>query len=142
MGGTITTWAESFEIPYGEDTASRQTSDLFADWDAATNPSVKITPEPVSIASESICVEPALPPSDVACKLRLNETVALLNRVLGASEEDPDLTALSAALKTKLGASDLKKPPPTLSSPLDLLSMRTMITTLKDRGKEETEDNM
>ena len=40
----------------------------------------------------------------------LDETVELLTRVLGVSEEDPDLTALSAALKSKLGLCHVKKP--------------------------------
>ena len=46
-----------------------------------------------------------------APNLGLDETMELLSRVLGAGDEDPDLSALSAALKTKLGLSDLKKPP-------------------------------
>ena len=50
-----------------------------------------------------------------APKLGLDETMELLSRILGAGDEDPDLSALSAALKTKLGFSDLKKPPPTMS---------------------------
>ena len=44
------------------------------------------------------------------------------SRVLGAGDEDPDLSALSAALKTKLGLSDLKKPSPTMSCCVDLLT--------------------
>ena len=39
-------------------------------------------------------------------------TMELLSRVLGAADEDPDLSAPSAALKAKLGLSNLKKPPP------------------------------
>ena len=48
-------------------------------------------------------------------KLGPDETMELLSRVLGAGDEDRDLSALSAALKTKLGFSNLKKPPPTMS---------------------------
>ena len=50
-----------------------------------------------------------------ASKLGLDETIELLSRVLGAGDEDPDLSALSAAVKVKLVLSDLKKPPPTMS---------------------------
>ena len=45
-----------------------------------------------------------------------------LSRVLGTGDEDPDLSALSAALKTKLGLADLKKPPPTMSPGVELLT--------------------
>ena len=57
-----------------------------------------------------------------APKLGLDETMELLSRVLGAGDEDPDLSALSAALKTKLELSDLKKPPPTMSPGVELLT--------------------
>ena len=40
-----------------------------------------------------------------APKLGLDETMEL-----GAGDEDPDLSALSEALKAKLGLSELKKP--------------------------------
>ena len=46
----------------------------------------------------------------------------LLSRVRGAGDGDPDLSAFSAALKTKLGLSDLKKPPPTMSPGVELLT--------------------
>ena len=57
-----------------------------------------------------------------APKLGLDETIDLLSRVLGASDEDGDLSALSEALKTRLGLSDLKKPPPTISPCVELLT--------------------
>ena len=47
-----------------------------------------------------------------ASKLGLDEAMDLLSRVLSAGDEDPDLSALSAALKVKLGPSDLKNPAP------------------------------
>ena len=47
-----------------------------------------------------------------APKLALDETMELLSRVLGAGDEEPDLSALSAALKAKLGLSNWKKPSP------------------------------
>ena len=50
------------------------------------------------------------------------ETMGLLSRALGAGDEDPDLSALSPALKTKLGLSDLKKPQPTMSPGVELLT--------------------
>ena len=55
-----------------------------------------------------------------APKLGLNEIMWLLYRALGAGNEDPDLRALSAALKTKLRLSDLKKLPPTMSPGVEL----------------------
>ena len=49
---------------------------------------------------EPVCVEQAFLELDVTPKKGLDETVELLTRVLGASEEDPALSALSVALKT------------------------------------------
>ena len=46
----------------------------------------------------------------------------LLSRVLGTGEEDPDLSALCTALKTKHGPSNLKKPPPTIFTGMELLT--------------------
>ena len=57
-----------------------------------------------------------------APKLGLDETMELLSRVLGAGDEDPDLSALSAALKAKLRLSELKKPPSTMSPGVELLT--------------------
>ena len=57
-----------------------------------------------------------------ALQLALDETMGLLSRVPGAGEEDPDLSALSAALKAKLGLSDSKKPAPTMSPGVELLT--------------------
>ena len=57
-----------------------------------------------------------------APKLGLDETMEFLSRVLSAGDEDPDLSALSAALTTKLGLSDLKKPPPTMSPGVEPLT--------------------
>ena len=52
-------------------------------------------------------------PRDLAApKPGLHKTTELLFQVLGAGDEDPDLSALSAALKAKLELSDLRKPPP------------------------------
>ena len=50
-----------------------------------------------------------------APKLGFNETIELLSRVLGVGDEDLDLSALSAALKGKLGLSDFKRPPLAMS---------------------------
>ena len=57
-----------------------------------------------------------------APKLGLDETMELPSRVLGAGDEDHDLGALTAALKTKLGLSNLKKPPPTVSPGVEPLT--------------------
>ena len=69
---------------------------------------------------QPVCLERAFPPHDIAPKPGLDETVELLTRFLGASEENPDLSALFAALKTKLDLSDLKKPPPTMLPGVEL----------------------
>ena len=57
-----------------------------------------------------------------APNLDLDDTMDLLSRVLGEGDEDPDLSALSAALKTKSGLPNLKKPPPTMSPGVQLLT--------------------
>ena len=77
---------------------------------------------PRGVAPEPSCVEQGLPPRIAAPKLGLNETMELLSRVLGTNDEDPNTSALSAALKAKLGLSDLKKPPPTMSLGVELLT--------------------
>ena len=74
------------------------------------------------VAPEPKCVDGGLPRRMAAPKLALDETMELLSRVLRAGDEDPDLSALSAALKTKFGLSDLKEPPPTMSPGVDLLT--------------------
>ena len=70
---------------------------------------------PRAVAAEPTHIERGLPSRVAAPKFGLDETMKLLSRVLGAGDEDPDLSALSAALKTKLGLSDWKKAPPTVS---------------------------
>ena len=77
---------------------------------------------PRAVAPEPTSVDRGLPPRMAAPKLGLDETMELLSRVLGAGDEDPHLSALSAALKTNLGLSDLKKPPSTMSPGVGLLT--------------------
>ena len=83
---------------------------------------LKPGPSPRAVAPEPMSVDRGLPPRMAAPKLGLDETMELLSRVLGAGDEDPDLSALSAALKKKLGLSDLKKPPRTMSPGVELLT--------------------
>ena len=83
---------------------------------------MKPDPSLRAVAPEYTCVERGLSPHMAAPKLGLHETMDLLSRVLGAGDEDPDLSALSAELKTKLGLSDLEKPPPTVSLGVELLT--------------------
>ena len=137
IGGTITTLQEGFEIPYGEGSALVQMSELLADSESRdARPPLKRTLQPVglspepgcverglsprSVAPESVCVERDLLPRDVPPKLHLNETGELPKRFMGVSEEDQDLSALSAAQKTKLGLSYLGKPPSTMSLGLEV----------------------
>ena len=83
---------------------------------------MKPGPSPRAVAPEPTCVDRGLPPRMAARKLGLHQIMDLLSRVLGAGDEDSDLSALSPALKTKLELSDLKKPPPTMSPGVELLT--------------------
>ena len=128
------TWGdETFEIPYGQMDwqASAQSSESKADWvckepapsrELKENECPKPDPSARAVAPEPTCVERGLPPHMAAPKQGLNETMELLSRVLGAGDEDPDLSALSAALTTKLRIFDLKSPPPTLSPGVEYLT--------------------
>ena len=128
------TWGEeTFEIPYGE--MDRPASALSSEWEPdcvskeptpskerKENECPKPGPSPSAVAPEPTCVDRGLVPRMAAPKLGLDETMDLVFRILGAGDEDPDLSALSAALKTKLGLSNLKKPPPTMSPGVQLLT--------------------
>ena len=83
---------------------------------------MKPGPSPSAVALEPTSVVRGLPPRMAAHKLAVDETMELLSPVLGAGDEDPSLSAVSAAFKTKFGLSDLKKPPPTMSSGVELLT--------------------
>ena len=128
------TWGEeSFEIPYSEMDwlASAQSSEWEPDWvsEEPTPPEepkehecLKPGSSRRAVAPEPTCVDQGLPLRMAAPKLNLNETTNLLSRVPGAGDENSDLSPLSAALKTKLGVSDLKKPPSPMYSGVVLLS--------------------
>ena len=123
-----TTWGEGFEAPYGEisATTSNDSSEWEEDWiSREPTPSLPSRPRPLSprgVCPEPVRVERGLPARMAAPKLGVDETMELLSRVLGAGDEDPDLSALSAALKAKLGLSELKKPPSTMSPGVELLT--------------------
>ena len=123
-----TTWGEGFEAPYGEisATTSNDSSKMEEDWisrePTPSLPSRARPPSPRGVCLEPVRVERGLPSRMAAPKLGLDETMELLSRVLGAGDEDPDLSALSAALKAKLGLSELKKPPSTMSPGVELLT--------------------
>ena len=107
------TWAEdTFEIPHGKMdwSSSAQSSEWEPDWVSGepTPPGrpkeherLKPGPSPRAVASEPTSVAPGLPPRMAAPELGLDKTIELLSRVLGAGDEDADLSALSAALKMK-----------------------------------------
>ena len=122
------TWGEGFEAPYGEKSAttSNDSSEWEVDWiSREPTPSLPSRPRPPSprrVCPEPVRVERGLPSRMAAPKLGLDETMELLSRVLGAGDEDPDLSALSAALKAKLGLSELKKRPSTMSPGVELLT--------------------
>ena len=124
---------ETFEFPHGEMnwSSSAQSSALEPDWVSGepTPPEkpkayecLKPGPSPRAVAPVPTSVDRDLTPRMAAPKLGLDETMVLLSRVLGAGDEYPDLSALSAALKTKSGLSDIKKPPPTMSPGVELLT--------------------
>ena len=83
---------------------------------------LKPGPSPRAVALESPCVDGGLPPRMAAPKVGLEEIMDPLSRVLGAGDEDRDLSAFSAALETQLGLSDLQKPPSTTSPCVELLT--------------------
>ena len=83
---------------------------------------LKPGPSSRAVASEPTSVDRGLPRRMAAPKLGLDETMGLLSPVLGAGDEDLDLSAVSAALKTTLALSELKKPPPTMSPGVALLT--------------------
>ena len=128
------TWGvETFEIPHGDMhwLSSAQSSEWEPNWVSGepTPPEkrkehecLKPVPSPRAVAPEPTCVDRTLPRRMAAPKLGLNETMQLLSRVLGAGDEDPDRSAFSAALKTKLGLSDLKKPCSTMSPGVEPLT--------------------
>ena len=123
-----TTGGEGFEAPYGEISAtmSNDPSEWEEDWISREPtpllPSRPRPPSPRGVCPEPVRVERGLPSRMAAPKLGLDETMELLSRVLGAWDEDPDLSSLSAALKAKLGLSELKKPPSTMSPGVELLT--------------------
>ena len=128
------TWGDgTFEIPYGE--LEMSSSAHSSEWEpvcVSKEPTPSKEPKeleclvrepcPRRVAPEPSCVERGLPPRMEAPKLGLADTMELLSRSLGAGDEDPDLSALSPALRAKMGLSDLKKPPPTMSLGLELLT--------------------
>ena len=83
---------------------------------------LKAGPSPRAVAPKPTSVDRGLPQGMATPKLGLDETMELISRVLGSGDEDPDLSAFLAALKTNLGLSDLKKPPPTMSPGVELLT--------------------
>ena len=103
------TWGERSEAPYEEISATTWNDSLEweEDWiSREPTPSLPSRPRPPSprgVCPEPVRVERGLPSRMAAPKLGLDETMELLSRVLGAGDEDPDLSALSAALKAKLG---------------------------------------
>ena len=123
-----TTWGEGFEAPFGE--ISARTSNDSSEWDedwisrepTPSLPSRPRPPSPHGVCIEPVRVERGLPSRMAAPKLGLDETMELLSRVLGSGDEDPDWSALSAALKAKLGLFELKKPPSTMSPGVELLT--------------------
>ena len=124
----VTTCGEGFEAPYGEisATTSNDSSEREVDWiSREPTPSLPSRPRPPSprgVCPEPVRVERGLPSRMAAPKLGLDETMELLSRVLGAGDEDPDLSALSAALRARLGLSELEKPPSTMSPGVELLT--------------------
>ena len=96
---------ETFEISHGEMDwwASAQSSGWEPGWvseepmppeEPKEHECLKPGPCPRAMAAEPTCVDRALPPRVVSPKLGLDETMDLLSRVLGAGDENPDLSEL------------------------------------------------
>ena len=123
-----TTWGEGFEALYREisATTSNDSSEWEVDWiSREPTPSLPSRPRPPSprgVSPEPVRVERGLPSRMAAPKLGLDETIKILSQVLGAGDDDLDLSALSGALKAKLGLSEQKKPPSTMSPGVELLT--------------------
>ena len=83
---------------------------------AAIAPTRWLKKEPKSVGTGR-----ALPLPEETPKFGLDETVEPLTKLLRGNEEDPDLSALSAALKGKLGLADWKHPP-TMSPGVEALT--------------------
>ena len=125
------TWEDhTFDIPYGECalSAAAHSSEWEPDWvSREKTPSeerecMEHEASPRGVSPAPTCLEQGLRPRMAAPKLGLDETMELLSRGLGAGEEDLDLSALSAKLKAKLGLSDPKQPPTTMSPGVELLT--------------------
>ena len=124
---------KTFQVPHGEMdwSSSAQSCQWEPDWVSGepTPPEkpkeyecLKPGPGPRAVAPGPASVDKGFPPRMAAPKLGVDEAMELLSQVLGASDADPDLSALLAALKTNFGLSDLKKPPPTMSPSVELLT--------------------
>ena len=100
------TWVDgTFEIPYGEMDwpPLAQLSEWEPDW-VSQEPTPSNEPKepeclkpdafPSGAASGSSCVERGVPPHTAAPKLGVDETMELLSCVVGAGDEDRDLSAL------------------------------------------------
>ena len=118
---TLESREEEWEPPHRvhEEETSEETAALFEDWDSRERtPSIKrmrtMTPAPPEESEE-------------VPRISLDKTVKVLAKVLGAGDDDPDLTALWAALKATLGLSNLKKPPVTLSPGVETLARNVKI---------------
>ena len=118
---------ETFEIPYGEMHRPRWEPNLVSKQPTPSEEPkehgcLKPGPSRRALAAEPTCMDQGLPQRMAAPKLAFDEIMDLLSRVIGAGDEEPDLSALSAALKTKLGLFDLKKPPPNPSPGVERLT--------------------
>ena len=131
LGATL--GEDTFEIPHGEmDWSAPSKSSEWEPNSVSEEPTppedrkkherLKPGPGPRAVAPEPTCLDRGLLPRMSAPNLHRDETMDLLSRVLGAGDEDPDLSALSAALKTKLGLSNLESPPSTISPAAELLT--------------------
>ena len=128
------TWGEGmFEIPHGKTDwwASAQSSEWEPDWvsEEPTPPEeprkhewLKSCHSPMGSGTRTYMRGSRFAPRMTGPKLGLDETMDFLSGVLVVDDEDPDLSALSAAVKTKLGLTDLSKPPPTMSPGVELLT--------------------
>ena len=111
---TLKTWEADWESPLGADKESLEAAEMFKDLESrAATPSL----EPKISGSMK---GPGVPRE--LSKFGLDETVQLQTKVLGAGDEEADLSVLSAASKTKLGMVNLNRPLAIISPCVEVLT--------------------
>ena len=137
MEKTFKTRKDGWESPLGEGEESVKMAKMFED--SKCKPSTPLLGRGHKIILRTT-VERVLQVHEGPPNFGPDETVELLTKTLGASDEDPDLTTLLATLKSKLELAYLKNPVATLSLGVELLitdvkRCRRIQSTLHDSAR-------